>query len=403
MNYSQTLTWLFERLPMYQRVGPPAMRLGLDQMNRLSAALGDPHRSTKCIHIAGTNGKGSTAHMLASVLQTAGYTVGLYTSPHLKDFRERIKINGQAIDEKSVVDFVNQNLAILEEGGYSFFEVTVGMAFSIFAKAQVDVAIVEVGLGGRLDATNIITPILSVITHISKDHQQFLGDTIAAIASEKAGIIKENIPVVLAKNEKVVQQVIIDKAKSTSSPIFFAEEVSQNEYTTDLLGDYQKENLANVTMAITALSELNVDEKYLIQGLQSVVKNTGFQGRWQILQETPKVIADIAHNAAGIAAVIEQIKTIKYNHLHIVFGMVKDKDFGQISTHLPKDASYYFCSPNVIRSKAVDQLFAEASQLGIRGAKYDTVASALDVAKQEASPADIILVCGSLFVVTEVL
>tara|TARA_B100000900_G_scaffold99486_1_gene82241 strand:- start:1952 stop:3163 length:1212 start_codon:yes stop_codon:yes gene_type:complete len=403
MNFSQTLTWLFERLPMYQRVGPPAMRLGLDQMNRLSAALGDPHGSTKCIHIAGTNGKGSTAHMLASVLQTAGYTVGLYTSPHLKDFRERIKINGQAVDKKSVVDFVNQNLEVLEEGGYSFFEVTVGMAFSIFAKAQVDVAIVEVGLGGRLDATNIITPILSVITHISKDHQQFLGDTIAAIAGEKAGIIKENIPVVLAKNEKVVQQVIIDKAKSTSSPILFAEPASQIEYTTDLLGDYQKENLANVTMAITALSEFNVEEKQLIEGLQSVVKNTGFQGRWQILQETPKVIADIAHNAAGIAAVIEQIKTIKYNHLHIVFGMVKDKDFGQISTHLPKDASYYFCSPNVIRSKAVDQLFAEASQLGIRGAKYDTVASALDVAKQEASPADIILVCGSLFVVTEVL
>ena len=403
MNYSQTLTWLFERLPIYQRVGPPAMRLGLDQMNRLSTALGDPHRSTKCIHIAGTNGKGSTAHMLASVLQTAGYTVGLYTSPHLKDFRERIKINGQAVGEKSVIDFVNQNLAILEEGGYSFFEVTVGMAFSFFAKAQVDVAIVEVGLGGRLDATNIITPILSVITHISKDHQQFLGDTIAAIASEKAGIIKEKIPVVLAKNEKVVQQVIIDKAKSTSSPIFFAEEVSPNEYTTDLLGDYQKENLANVTMAITALSEFNVQKKHLIQGLQSVVINTGFQGRWQILQDSPKVIADVAHNAAGIAAVIEQIKTMKYDHLHIVFGMVNDKDFEQISAYLPKDASYYFCSPKVIRSKAVDQLFAEASQLGFRGATHDSVASALAAAKQEAFLSDIILVCGSLFVVTEVL
>ena len=403
MNYSQTLTWLFERLPIYQRVGPPAMRLGLDQMNRLSTALGDPHRSTKCIHIAGTNGKGSTAHMLASVLQTAGYTVGLYTSPHLKDFRERIKINGQAVGEKSVIDFVNQNLAILEEGGYSFFEVTVGMAFSFFAKAQVDVAIVEVGLGGRLDATNIITPILSVITHISKDHQQFLGDTIAAIASEKAGIIKEKIPIVLAKNEKVVQQVIIDKAKSTSSPIFFAEEVSPNEYTTDLLGDYQKENLANVTMAITALSEFNVQKKHLIQGLQSVVINTGFQGRWQILQDSPKVIADVAHNAAGIAAVIEQIKTMKYDHLHIVFGMVNDKDFEQISAYLPKDASYYFCSPKVIRSKAVDQLFAEASQLGFRGATHDSVASALAAAKQEAFLSDIILVCGSLFVVTEVL
>ena len=403
MNYSQTLTWLFERLPMYQRVGSPAMRLGLDQMNRLCAILGDPHRSIKFIHIAGTNGKGSTAHMLASVLQTAGYTVGLYTSPHLKDFRERIKINGQPVDKKSVVDFVNQNLKALEGGGFSFFEVTVGMAFSIFAKTQVDVAIVEVGLGGRLDATNIITPILSVITHISNDHQQFLGDTIAEIASEKAGIIKENIPVVLAKNEKVVQQVIIDKAKSTSSPIFFAEAASQNEYTTDLLGDYQKENLANVKMVITALSEFNVEEKQLIEGLKSVVKNTGFQGRWQIMQDSPKIIADVAHNAAGIAAVIEQIKKMKYDYLHIVFGMVKDKDFGQISAHLPKYANYYFCSPNVIRSKAVDELFAEASQFGINGAPHGSVASALNAAKQKASPSDIILVCGSLFVVTEVL
>jgi len=388
---------------MFQRSGPAAYKANLDGTKAVCSMLGNPEKDLKFVHIAGTNGKGTVAHMLSAILQTAGYKVGLYTSPHLKDFRERIKINGQAVDEKSVIDFVNQNLTILEEGGYSFFEVTVGMAFSIFAKAQVDVAIVEVGLGGRLDATNIITPILSVITHISKDHKQFLGDTIAAIASEKAGIIKENIPVVLAKNEKVVQQVIIDKAKSTSSPIFFAEEVSQNEYTTDLSGDYQKENLANVSMAITALSELDVEEKHLIQGLQSVVKNTGFQGRWQILQDSPKVIVDVAHNAAGIAAVIEQIKTMKYNHLHIVFGMVNDKDFGQISAYLPKDANYYFCSPNVLRSKAVDQLFAEASQLGFRGATHDSVASALDAAKQGASISDIILVCGSLFVVTEVL
>ena len=213
MNYSQTLAWLFQRLPMYQRVGAPAIRLGLDQMNRLSSALGNPHRSLKCIHIAGTNGKGSTAHMLASVLQTAGNTVGLYTSPHLHDFRERIKINGQPIDKNTVVDFVNENLETLEAGNYSFFEATVGMAFLSFAQAQVDVAIIEVGLGGRLDATNIITPILSVITHISEDHQQFLGDTIEAIAEEKAGIIKEKVPVVLGHNEKTVQKVIIEKDK----------------------------------------------------------------------------------------------------------------------------------------------------------------------------------------------
>ena len=255
MNYNQTLAWLFKRLPMYQRVGTPAMRLGLDQMNRLSAALGNPHRSLKCIHIAGTNGKGSTAHMLASVLQTAGYTVGLYTSPHLKDFRERIKINGQPIDKENVVDFVNQHLEKFEAGNYSFFEATVGMAFSSFAQAQVDVAIIEVGLGGRLDATNIITPILSVITHISKDHQQFLGHTIEAIAGEKAGIIKEKVPIVLGQNEKTVKKVILEKAKSTSSNVFFANQTES--YTTDLLGDYQKENLATAYMAIQALTAVS--------------------------------------------------------------------------------------------------------------------------------------------------
>jgi dihydrofolate synthase/folylpolyglutamate synthase len=401
MNYNQTLAWLFKRLPMYQRVGAPAMRLGLDQMNRLSAALGNPHRDLKCIHIAGTNGKGSTAHMLASVLQTAGYTVGLYTSPHLKDFRERIKINGHPIDKEIVVDFVSKNLEILEVGSYSFFEATVGMAFSSFAKARVDVAIMEVGLGGRLDATNIITPILSIITHISKDHQQFLGNTIEAIATEKAGIIKENVPVVLGQNSESVQKVILDKAKSLSSPVFFANQTET--YATDLVGDYQKENLATAYMALQALTEFDVNENHIQQGFQAVANNTGLQGRWQILEDSPKVIADVAHNEAGIAAVMNQLKSMTYDQLHIVFGMVDDKDFDQIQQHLPKEATYYFCSPKVVRAKAVDQLFAEANRFGYNGKNYGSVSDALDDAKTMASPSDIVLVCGSLFVVAEVL
>jgi len=401
MNYSQTIAWLFKRLPMYQRVGTPAMRLGLDQMNRLSAALGNPHRSITCIHIAGTNGKGSTAHMLASVLQTAGYTVGLYTSPHLKDFRERIKINGQPIGKDIVVDFVNQHLDILEAGNYSFFEATVGMAFSSFAKRQVDVAIIEVGLGGRLDATNIITPILSIITHISKDHQQFLGNTIEAIAAEKAGIIKENVPVVVGQNKESVQKVILDKAKSLSSPLFFANQTET--YATDLIGNYQKENLATAYMALQVLTEFDVNKKHIQEGLQAVVKNTGFQGRWQILDDSPMVIADVAHNEAGIAAVMNQLKSMTYDQLHIVFGMVEDKDFEQIQQHLPKDVTYYFCSPKVVRAKAVDQLFTEANCFGYNGKPYESVSDALDAAKTMASPLDIVLVCGSLFIVAEVI
>ena len=399
MNYNQTLAWLFKRLPMYQRVGAPAMRLGLDQMKSLSVALGNPHRSLKCIHIAGTNGKGSTAHMLASVLQTAGYKVGLYTSPHLHDFRERIKINGQPIDKNTVVDFVNENLETLEAGNYSFFEATVGMAFSSFAQAQVDVAIIEVGLGGRLDATNIITPILSVITHISKDHQQFLGHTIEAIAGEKAGIIKDKVPVVLGQNEKTVKKVILEKAKSTSSNVFFANQTES--YTTDLLGDYQKENLATAYMAIQALTEFDVGEKHIHEGFREVVKNTGLQGRWQVIADSPTVIADVAHNQAGIGAVMNQLKSMTYDRLHIVFGMVEDKEFDQIQQQLPKDATYYFCSPKVVRAKAVDQLFSEANRFGYTGKPYDSVSDALDAATSKASPSDIVFVCGSLFVVAE--
>ena len=281
------------------------------------------------------------------------------------------------------------------------FEATVGMAFSSFAQAQVDVAIIEVGLGGRLDATNIITPILSVITHISKDHQQFLGHTIEAIAGEKAGIIKEKVPIVLGQNEKTVKKVILEKAKSTSSNVFFANQTES--YTTDLLGDYQKENLATAYMAIQALTEFDINENHIREGLQAVTKNTGLQGRWEILEDSPMVIADVAHNEAGIRAVMNQLKSMTYDQLHIVFGMVEDKEFDQIHQQLPKDATYYFCSPKVVRAKAVDQLFSEASRFGYNGKPHDSVSDALEDAKKMASLSDIILVCGSLFVVAEVI
>ncbi|MGB1611817.1 MAG: bifunctional folylpolyglutamate synthase/dihydrofolate synthase, partial [Flavobacteriaceae bacterium] len=300
---------------------------------------------------------------------------------------------------ETVVDFVNKHLETLEAGNYSFFEATVGMAFSSFAHAQVDVAIIEVGLGGRLDATNIITPILSVITRISKDHQQFLGHTIEAIAGEKAGIIKEKVPVVMGQNEERVQKVILEKAKSTSSIVFFANQTEA--YVTDLLGDYQKENLATAYMALQALTEFDVNENHIREGLQAVTKNTGLQGRWQIIADSPTVIADVAHNEAGIAAVMNQLKSMTYDQLHIVFGMVEDKEFDQIQQQLPKDATYYFCSPKVVRAKAVDQLFSEANRFGYTGKPYDSVSDALDAATSKASPSDIVFVCGSLFVVAE--
>ena len=279
MNYQQTLTWLFDRLPMYQRVGAPAMRFGLDNMQTLSTALGDPHRKFKSVHIAGTNGKGSTAHMLASVLQMAGYKVGLYTSPHLKDFRERIRINGTPIEEDVVVDFVAKHHSFLISGNYSFFEVTVAMAFSVFANEEVDIAIVEVGMGGRLDATNIVTPILSIITHISNDHQQFLGESVEEIAFEKAGIIKPNVPVIIGKNTSEVQQVLIEIADAKSSPVTLFDPTKSLNYSTDLLGDYQQENLANVTAALEALDGFFVPDKALSMGLLQVASNTGLQGR----------------------------------------------------------------------------------------------------------------------------
>ncbi|MGB0198553.1 MAG: bifunctional folylpolyglutamate synthase/dihydrofolate synthase [Flavobacteriaceae bacterium] len=401
MNYSQTLDWLYARLPMYQRVGAPAMRLGLDNIVTLSQALGNPETQFKSIHVAGTNGKGSSSHMLASVLQTAGYKVGLYTSPHLKDFRERIRINGIPIPKNRVVDFVAQHQILFERGKYSFFELTVALAFSEFAHEKVDIAIVEVGLGGRLDATNIIKPALCLITNISKDHQQFLGDTLPEIASEKAGIIKPGVPVVVGENADEVLKVLIDKATDVGAPWVLAK--TGQALATDLLGDYQKANVEGVITVISQLKDFEISQQQLEEGLRNVVKNTGLQGRWQVLAQKPLTIADVAHNGSGIEAVMRQLTSLPKKKLHIVFGMVADKDFSSIASFLPNTAVYYFCSPCVVRAKAVSQLTEEASLHGLNGEAYVSVEHALMSAQQNADIDDIIFVGGSVFTVAEVL
>lgn len=401
MNYTQTLDWLYARLPMYQRVGAPAMRLGLDNIRALSGALGNPQTQFKSIHIAGTNGKGSSSHMLASVLQTAGYKVGLYTSPHLKDFRERIRINGVPIAKKQVVDFVAEHRDLFERDKYSFFELTVALAFKEFATEQVDIAIIEVGLGGRLDATNIISPELCLITSISKDHQQFLGDTLPEIAAEKAGIVKEGIPVVIGENPDVVVQVLTDKADNVGAKWRLAQEA--HPLPTDLLGVYQKANVKGVITAISLLKDFNVSQQQLEEGLLGVVKNTGLQGRWQVLSENPLTIADVAHNASGIETVMAQLETLPQKKLHIVFGMVADKDFAALASYLPSTAAYYFCSPQVARAKAVATLAKEAAHCGLTGGAYATVQEAFRAAQQKADAGDVIFVGGSVFTVAEVL
>lgn len=401
MNYTQTLDWLYARLPMYQRVGAPAMRFGLGNIELLSKALGNPEAQFKSIHVAGTNGKGSSSHMMASVLQTAGYKVGLYTSPHLKDFRERIRINGIPITKKRVVDFVAQHKTLFERDKYSFFELTVALAFSEFAHEKVDIAIVEVGLGGRLDATNIIRPELCLITSISKDHQQFLGDSLSQIATEKAGIIKSGVPVVIGKNSDEVVKVLTDKATHVGAPWIMAK--AFNPLPTDLLGAYQQSNVAAVMTAISHLKNFEVSQPQLENGLSNVVKNTGLQGRWQVLSESPLTIADVAHNASGMEAVMRQLASLPKKNLHIVFGMVADKDFNAFAPYLPTVAVYYLCSPQVARAKEVSQLADEASKYGLKGRAYASVQQALDAAQQNAHTDDIIFVGGSVFTVAEVL
>lgn len=404
MNYQDTTNWMFNQLPMYQLQGASAYKEDLTNIKLLAAHLGNPHQELKCIHVAGTNGKGSTSHMLSSVLQEAGYKVGLYTSPHLKDFRERIKINGKEISEEFVIEFVAKHKSFFEANDLSFFEMSVGLAFDYFVSKKVDIAIIEVGLGGRLDATNIITPLVSVITNIGLDHTQFLGNTLEAIAGEKAGIIKPNVPVVIGEYTDETKPVFLAKAEESNAPISFASDLIDQIYLSDLIGDYQFHNKKTVQQTISILNNetnFKVSIEQLKEGLLNVVKNTSLQGRWQQLGENPKIICDTAHNKHGLTVVMNQLKNEKFENLHIVLGVVNDKDLDSILPLFPKEAQYYFCSPNSSRGLSTEILQTEAKKHDLIGEKYDSVEIAFAKAKKNASENDFIYAGGSTFVVAE--
>ncbi|MRX38875.1 bifunctional folylpolyglutamate synthase/dihydrofolate synthase [Flavobacterium sp. LC2016-23] len=404
MNYQETTNWMFNQLPMYQLQGASAYKEDLTNIRLLAEHLGHPERDLKCIHVAGTNGKGSTSHMLASVLQESGYKVGLYTSPHLKDFRERIKINGIEISEDFVCEFVAKHKEFFEANDMSFFEMSVGLAFDYFASEKTDIAIIEVGLGGRLDATNIITPIVSVITNIDLDHTQFLGNTTTAIAGEKAGIIKPDVPVVIGEYTEETEAVFLAKAKENNAPIYFAADLISGVFPSDLLGDYQFQNKKTVQQVVVVLNsktDFKVSIDHLKNGLLNTVKNTGLQGRWQQLGQNPKIICDTAHNQHGLTVVMNQIKKETFDKLHIVLGVVNDKDLDAILPLFPKKAQYYFCRPDSSRGLSTEILQKAAKKYDLQGEQYDSVGAAFLEAKKNAGPNDFIYVGGSTFVVAE--
>ena len=406
MNYQEIINWMFNQLPMYQLQGASAYKKDLTNAYLLANHLGNPEKNLRCIHVAGTNGKGSTSHMLASILQEAGYKVGLYTSPHLKDFRERIKINGIEISENFVCDFINSNKVFFEANDMSFFEMTVGLAFDYFTKEKVDIAIIEVGMGGRLDATNIISPLISVITNIGLDHTQFLGTTLEAIAFEKAGIIKPKIPVVIGEYTSETKPVFLEKALGNNSNIYFASELILEHYSSDLIGNYQIHNKKTVVQTIAILNsqnEFRVSESQIKSGLSNVIKNTGLEGRWQQLGEFPKIICDTAHNKNGLETVLKQIKNETYDTLHIVLGVVNDKDLDEILPLFPTDARYYFCKPNIPRGLDARILQEAAAAYDLKGEVYNSVSESYKIAVQNATNSDFIYVGGSTFVVAEIL
>jgi dihydrofolate synthase/folylpolyglutamate synthase len=405
MNYKATTTWMFSRLPMYQQQGAIAYKEDLSRTELLASHLGHPENKFKSVHIGGTNGKGSTAHMLAAVLQEAGYKVGLYTSPHLKDFRERIRIDGKKIPEATVVEFIEENKRFLEHRQLSFFEMTVGLAFDYFAKSKVDIAIIEVGLGGRLDSTNIINPELSVITNIGLDHTQFLGDTLQKIATEKAGIIKSHTPVVIGETQSELKAIFIDKSRSLKADISFADKEINQAFPCSLLGDYQKKNIKTVLQSLAVLKTKGfaVSESHIKKGLENVQKLTGLRGRWELLSETPKTICDTAHNREGLTLVFNQLNKEPFASLHIVIGMVNDKNLEKLLDIFPKQAQYYFCKPDIPRGMDAELLAQKFYDKGINGKDYGSVTLAFEAAKKQASNDDIIFVGGSTFVVAEVL
>ena len=426
--YQQTLDYLYERLPMFSRIGKAALKPDLTNTIKLCAALGNPHEQFKSVHIAGTNGKGSTSHALAAVFQQAGYKTGLYTSPHLIDFRERILVNGIAVSKGWVVNFVTQNKALIEEVNPSFFEITVAMAFAYFAEEKVDVVVIETGLGGRLDSTNIITPLLSIITNISYDHKDLLGNTLAEIAGEKAGIIKDDVPAVIGEQNDETERVFFEHSVHKRSPLQYAESlwslvrVKQDakyqhykvvnnakremyDLTTDLLGNYQQHNIKTVLTAVEILSHkgFNLTIPAAINALASVKKTTALHGRWEWLQENPTIICDVAHNPAGLNEVLAQWKHVPATAKHIVVGFVKDKDIAEALSLFPKDATYYFCNADTPRALPAEELRAAAALQELTGNAYGTVSAAVNAAKEQMQRTDALLITGSFFIVGEAL
>ena len=443
MTYEETLDYMFSQLPMYHRIGAAAYKADIQPTVDLMAALGNPERKFKSIHVAGTNGKGSVSHFLASILQEAGYKVGLYTSPHLVDFRERIRINGQMIPHQAVVDFVENNRQTFSALGLSFFEMTVGMAFDYFATEKVDIAVVEVGMGGRLDSTNVITPLLSVITNIGLDHTQFLGDTLEKIAHEKAGIIKENVPVVIGETQVETAPVFIETAANRHAPISFADQkyrindecgmmndelmsftvdilrgnssflTPHSSFTSQLTGEYQKKNIATVLQSVDVLrnhSSFLIPHSSLQLGLARVVTNTHLHGRWQKIGESPLTICETAHNEPGIRAMLQGVANTPHRNLHIVYGCVNDKDYRHILqllnssliTHHPS-LTWYFSQPSVPRRLPVTALQSAARDLGIDGDAFQHVKQAISAARAAAAPDDLVLVTGSIFLIADAL
>jgi len=428
MNYQETLSWLFSQLPMYQRQGKAAYKADLKNTLELDQYFNHPHHKFKSIHIAGTNGKGSVSHMLASILQESGYKVGLYTSPHLKDFRERIRLNGEMVSEKFVVEFVEAHQVKFKEIQPSFFEMTVAMAFDYFAKEKIDIAVVETGMGGRLDSTNIVSPDLSIITNIGLDHTVFLGNSVPEVAAEKAGIIKKEVPVIIGETQAETKSVFEEFALKKNTKLHFADQYYEADYSMltvdnkqlfnikhkdnieysdlilDLTGNYQKKNLFTVLRAIDLLNEqgYKIEKSQIYGGLANVVSNTGLKGRWQILAYNPTIVCDTGHNLEGMTLVLDQIKQTPYNKLHMVFGVVDDKNIEKLLTILPKVAEYYFTKADIPRALDENILKEKAKGAGLNGKSFTKVKDALNNAKKNAGVNDLIFIGGSTFVVAEV-
>jgi dihydrofolate synthase/folylpolyglutamate synthase len=403
MNYKETVNWLFNQLPVYQRDGFLKYKLDLSTISSVCNFLENPQNNFKSVHVAGTNGKGSTSHMLASIFIESGYKVGLYTSPHLNDFRERIRINGKMIPETNVVSFVEKNQIYFQENQISFFEMTVAMAFDYFSNKKVDIAIIETGLGGRLDATNIIDPVLSIITNVGLDHQEFLGETVREIAKEKAGIIKKGRPVVISEYQPSIHDIFTDKSKELESDLYLAKDSVLKDYSSDLKGSFQKKNINGVVKSISVLQEYVISDNKIKKGLLNVVKNTGLKGRWEIINESPKTITDVGHNIEAFNIIIKELNQISYNKLRVVIGFVQGKDFKKILNMFPKDTFFYVCQSKINRALNVEEIFNYLNKSHSKTKKFSSVKKAYLACLNESNKDDCIFIGGSNFIVSELI